>query len=86
MRILVGDIDDESSRPLSDPQWCQLQCRDVSFRRARPSHIDALAAVAIEVPREGLEPSRACAHRILSPARLPIPPPRLSSLKTVACD
>ena len=29
-----------------------------------------------EVPREGLEPSRPCGHRILSPARLPIPPPR----------
>lgn len=28
------------------------------------------------VPGEGLEPSRHCWHRILSPARLPIPPPR----------
>src|SRR5690606_17744935 len=28
------------------------------------------------VPREGIEPSRYCYHRILSPARLPIPPPR----------
>ena len=28
------------------------------------------------VPREGLEPSRSCDHRILSPACLPIPPPR----------
>lgn len=27
------------------------------------------------VGEEGIEPSRACAHRILSPARLPIPPP-----------
>ena len=26
------------------------------------------------VRKEGLEPSRACAHRILNPARLPIPP------------
>ena len=24
---------------------------------------------------EGLEPSRGCPHRILNPARLPIPPP-----------
>lgn len=29
------------------------------------------------VPGEGLEPSRHCWHRILSPARLPIPPSRL---------
>ena len=28
------------------------------------------------VPRAGLEPARANAHRILSPACLPIPPPR----------
>ena len=30
------------------------------------------------VPREGLEPSRYCYHGILSPARLPVPPPRHS--------
>lgn len=30
------------------------------------------------VPRAGLEPARANAHRILSPACLPIPPPRLT--------
>jgi hypothetical protein len=29
------------------------------------------------VPKVGLEPTRAFAHRILSPARLPIPPLRL---------
>jgi hypothetical protein len=28
------------------------------------------------VPREGIEPSHGCPYRILSPARLPIPPPR----------
>ena len=28
---------------------------------------------------EGLEPSRGFPHRILNPARLPIPPPELSS-------
>gem|GEM_PF-4283659 len=27
------------------------------------------------VGEEGIEPSRTCVHRILSPARLPIPPP-----------
>ena len=29
------------------------------------------------MPEEGLEPSRDCSHRILSPARLPVPPLRL---------
>jgi hypothetical protein len=28
------------------------------------------------LPRVGLEPTRSCPHRILSPARLPVPPPR----------
>jgi hypothetical protein len=28
------------------------------------------------MPEEGLEPSRDCSHRILSPARLPVPPLR----------
>ena len=31
------------------------------------------------VPRVGLEPTRPKGHRILSPARLPIPPPGHSS-------
>jgi hypothetical protein len=26
------------------------------------------------VPEEGVEPTRPCGHRILSPARLPVPP------------
>lgn len=29
-----------------------------------------------DVPRGGLEPPRDCSHRILSPARLPVSPPR----------
>ena len=29
------------------------------------------------VPKAGIEPARYCYHRILSPARLPIPPLRL---------
>ena len=31
------------------------------------------------MPRAGLEPAQYCYHRILSPARLPIPPPRLEN-------
>ena len=31
------------------------------------------------VGEEGIEPSRDCSHRILSPARLPIPPPAQDS-------
>ena len=36
----------------------------------------ATSVITILVPRAGLEPARANAHRILSPACLPIPPPR----------
>ena len=35
-------------------------------------------AAPSNVPTEGVEPTRPCGHRILSPARLPIPPRRLS--------
>src|SRR5580704_12830105 len=35
-------------------------------------------APAPALPTEGVEPTRPCGHRILSPARLPIPPRRLS--------
>ena len=31
---------------------------------------------SMSVPGEGVEPSRPCGHRILSPARLPVPPSR----------
>ena len=34
------------------------------------------------VPQDGLEPSRDCSHRILSPACLPIPPLRLQLIYT----
>ncbi len=34
------------------------------------------AGVSFIVPEVGLEPTRGCPHRILSPARLPIPPLR----------
>ena len=34
------------------------------------------------MPGEGVEPSKACAHWILNPARLPIPPPGQVRLKT----
>src|ERR1700723_2710164 len=33
------------------------------------------------VPEEGVEPTRPCGHRILSPARLPVPPLRASNSK-----
>ena len=32
--------------------------------------------VQIDLPAEGLEPTRPCGHWILSPARLPVPPRR----------
>ena len=33
---------------------------------------------------EGFEPSRGCPHRILNPARLPIPPPELRPSRRTA--
>jgi hypothetical protein len=33
------------------------------------------------VPEEGVEPTRPCGHRILSPARLPVPPLRVGNSK-----
>jgi hypothetical protein len=33
------------------------------------------------VPEEGVEPTRPCGHRILSPARLPVPPLRVGHSK-----
>ena len=33
------------------------------------------------VPEEGVEPTRPCGHRILSPARLPVPPLRACHFK-----
>jgi hypothetical protein len=36
-----------------------------------------------KLPAEGLEPTRSCDHWILSPARLPIPPRRHFTLKSL---
>lgn len=42
----------------------------------------ALSAVNWMVGKKGLEPSRCCHHRILSPMRLPIPPlPRVMEVR-----
>ncbi len=37
---------------------------------------DQINRFFVLVPRAGIEPARYCYHGILSPARLPIPPPR----------
>jgi hypothetical protein len=39
----------------------------------------ALLPMKIELPAEGIEPTRSCDHWILSPARLPVPPRRQKS-------
>jgi hypothetical protein len=36
------------------------------------------ACNSLTLPTEGVEPTRPCGHWILSPARLPIPPRRLT--------
>ena len=55
---------------------CQLRTgKDYSLLTSR----SAIAGARLPgvVPRAGFEPARAEAQRILSPSRLPIPPPRL---------
>src|SRR4029077_269427 len=47
---------------------------------AEPFNIDAQRSMQ-SLPAEGLEPTRPRGHWILSPARLPIPPRRLFTLK-----
>ena len=59
-------------------------CNPESTRR--PGKPDAFSARPLQdgsgVLGEGLEPSRGCPHRILNPARLPIPPPE-PNLRTI---
>jgi hypothetical protein len=61
--------------------------------RSRPSLFCGQASSRFEssnthgrVPAEGLEPTRPCGHWILSPARLPIPPRRLTFDYVVVTD
>ncbi len=42
------------------------------------------AAIFEVVLEEGIEPTRPCGHRILSPARLPVPPLELKRLWQVS--
>ncbi len=43
--------------------------------KKEPSHTPKSVGV-LSIPAAGVEPARPCGHRILSPARLPIPPRR----------
>src|SRR5215472_2030906 len=53
----------------------------VAWSRIRPAHffcrlVQPLRRLIVLVPEKGIEPSRPCGHRILSPTRLPLPPLR----------
>src|SRR6266516_3824259 len=61
-----------------------------SWRRSRSLEPDAKRrawltrrAVLFYVPKGGLEPPRACAHWLLKPARLPVPPLRRIELRKI---
>ena len=56
-------------------------------QRVRMGHQKSIAnAMLFCVPRAGIEPARYCYHRILSPARLPIPPSgQMGSLERQDC-
>ncbi len=54
---------------------CVTVCHRVAGFRA---YWQQLVTIRRMVPGKGIEPSRPCGHRILSPARLPVPPTRRS--------
>ena len=72
--------------PISASFWGPFCCRVALFSGGRPrlwsiswrSRVNGTQKAPQErcfsVPRAGIEPARYCYHRILSPARLPIPP------------
>ena len=74
---------------MRDWRMASAVCQCGETKRKRPLHSQgrfALYVAHIElVPRVGIEPTRCHHHRILSPARLPVPPPRQSgdSITTV---
>src|SRR5882672_750723 len=49
-----------------------------SQERTRPNLMTKISGTKM-VPGIGIEPTRPCGHRILSPARLPVPPARRNS-------
>ncbi len=53
----------------------QSQSAALGFRRFSANSCVS-AVILLMVPEEGVEPTRPCGHRILSPARLPVPPLR----------
>ena len=65
--LLTGECPRNWERPI-----IYLIIKDL---RIRKSYYEVLQNNSM-VPRVGLEPTRCHHHRILNPARLPIPPPR----------
>src|SRR5881275_2088389 len=49
-------------------------CPRAFYREAATQKPRKSAAFVRMMPKVGLEPTRGCPHRILSPARLPVPP------------
>ncbi len=72
MTAYTSDLADTTLSPSLPPGT-----RSVCFR-LMPYTLKSRAT--IEMPGEGLEPSRPKGHRILSPTRLPVPPPGLCAL------
>ncbi len=64
-------------RTLPFNEAISLLCRyNRDFQRLKKETGDDFSTNSRYVPRTGLEPVRPCGHRILSPACLPVPPPR----------
>ena len=63
----------QTSLSTNSSTWATAQ--DQNRPNLNPSQIGRKRSTITGMLGEGLEPSRGCPHRILNPARLPIPPP-----------
>lgn len=79
---LIGSIFSEklqffenTFRTLPFNEAVSLLCRyNKGFRRMEKKKGETFKSLSLSVPEAGIEPARPCEHRILNPARLPVPP------------
>ena len=75
-RLLSARARRRGSYPSSCSKWVRATFR-ISHQQEFCNFSEAIPVVSVQVvPLDGVEPSRACAHRFLRPACIPIPPQR----------
>ena len=74
--LAVAAGDPEQAQPAKYPQEVMPE-EGLAVAAGDPEQAQPAKYPQEAMPEEGLEPSRDCSHRILSPARLPVPPLRL---------